>query len=153
VLHPPGAADKFPARDDAIIRVGRDDRSRRAGSKTWDTARSQFSRQTGVPGTDPKTDRRRLEMNVLRPVRMLTALGLAGLLALGWSTVIAKAPAAAPAKLGSSLVGKLEGPEVIVDSKTFPKTFKEAPALAEQVKAGKLPSVDKRLPEVSQLLV
>jgi len=84
---------------------------------------------------------------------MLTALGLAGLLALGWSTVIAQAPAAAPAKLGSSLVGKLEGPEVIVDSKTFPKTFKEAPALAEQVKAGKLPSVDKRLPEVSQLLV
>jgi hypothetical protein len=58
-------------------------------------------------------------MNVLRPVRMLTALGLAGLLALGWSTVIAQAPAAAPAKLGSSLVGKLEGPEVIVDSKRF----------------------------------
>src|SRR6185369_17357532 len=112
-----------------------------------------FHDRPASPGIDPKTDRRRLEMNVLRPVRMLTALGLAGLLALGWSTVIAQAPAAAPAKLGSSLVGKLEGPEVIVDSKTFPKTFKEAPALAEQVKAGKLPSVDKRLPEVSQLLV
>jgi hypothetical protein len=39
------------------------------------------------------------------------------------------APAAAPAKIGSSLIGKLEGPEIILDAKTFPKTFKEAPIL------------------------
>ena len=56
-------------------------------------------------------------------------------------------------KIGSSLIGKLEGPEIILDAKTYPKTFKEAPILAEQVKAGKLPAVDKRLPEPSQLFV
>ena len=56
-------------------------------------------------------------------------------------------------KIGSSLIGKLEGPEIILDAKAFPKTFKEAPILAEQVKAGKLPAVDKRLPEPSQLFV
>jgi len=54
-------------------------------------------------------------------------------------------------KIGASLIGKLEGPEIVRDAKAFPKTFKEAPALAEQVKAGKLPAVDKRLPEPSQL--
>ena len=61
--------------------------------------------------------------------------------------------APAPAKIGSSLIGKLEGPEIILDAKAYPKTFKEAPILAEQVKAGKLPAVDKRLPEPSQLFV
>ena len=60
---------------------------------------------------------------------------------------------AEPAKIGSSLIGKLEGPEIIRDAKVFPKTFKEAPMLAAQVKAGKLPAVDKRLPEPSQLFV
>jgi hypothetical protein len=36
---------------------------------------------------------------------------------------------------GKSLIGKLEGPEVVTDSAKFPKTFKEAPQLAELVKA------------------
>jgi peptide/nickel transport system substrate-binding protein len=52
-----------------------------------------------------------------------------------------------------SLVGKLEGPEFIRDVSRFPKSFSEAPALAEQVKGGKLPEVSKRLPEASELLV
>ena len=30
-------------------------------------------------------------------------------------------------KIGSSLIGKLQGPEIILDAKAFPKTFKEAP--------------------------
>jgi peptide/nickel transport system substrate-binding protein len=57
------------------------------------------------------------------------------------------APAAAKAdeKLGSSLIGKLEGPTVITDPAQFPKTFKEAPELAELVKAGKLPPVAERI--------
>ena len=56
-------------------------------------------------------------------------------------------------KIGSSLIGKLEGPTIVLDAKDYPKSFKEAPQLADQVKAGKLPSVDKRLPEPSQLFV
>jgi len=68
------------------------------------------------------------------------------------------APAAAPAApaaqaIGASLIGKLEGPTFIRDTAQFPKTFSEAPMLAEQVKAGKLPAVAKRLPEPSDLLV
>ena len=53
-----------------------------------------------------------------------------------------KAPAATPtpeAKIGRALIGKLEGPEIITDPAKWPKTFKEAPALAELTKAGKLP--------------
>ena len=43
------------------------------------------------------------------------------------------------------LIGKLEGPEVVTDPAKFPKTFKEAPQLAAQVKAGKLPPVAERI--------
>src|SRR3989442_15913186 len=45
----------------------------------------------------------------------------------------------------SSLIGNLEGPEVVTDPAKFPKTFKEAPQLAELVKAGKLPPVAERI--------
>jgi peptide/nickel transport system substrate-binding protein len=51
------------------------------------------------------------------------------------------------AKLGDQLIGKVEGPEIIVDATKLPKKFNEAPMLADLVKAGKLPPVDKRLPE------
>src|SRR5947208_5557212 len=56
------------------------------------------------------------------------------------------AAGAAAAKPGRSLIGKMEGPSVVVDSALYPKAFKEAPALADLVKAGKLPPVEKRLP-------
>jgi peptide/nickel transport system substrate-binding protein len=55
----------------------------------------------------------------------------------------AGAPAASGG--GTSLIGKLEGPEVITDPAQFPKSFKEAPQLAELVKAGKLPPVAERI--------
>ena len=45
----------------------------------------------------------------------------------------------------SGLVGKLEGPTPAGGPK--PAKFSEAPQLAELVKAGKLPSVDKRVPD------
>ena len=45
----------------------------------------------------------------------------------------------------SPLIGKLEGPEVITDAGKAPKAFKEAPQLAELVKAGKLPPVAERI--------
>src|ERR1700712_1796932 len=46
----------------------------------------------------------------------------------------------------SGLVGELQGPTMIVDPAKWPKTFNEAPMLAEQVKAGKLPPVAERVP-------
>src|SRR5207237_6865935 len=86
---------------------------------------------------------------------VLANLALIAALAMGSGSgpAVAQTATPAPAKIGSSLIGKLEGPEIILDAKAFPKTFKEAPILAEQVKAGKLPAVDKRLPEPSQLFV
>jgi peptide/nickel transport system substrate-binding protein len=59
--------------------------------------------------------------------------------------VFAPGAAAQPATLGANLIGKLEGAEVITDPANFPKRFKEAPALAELVKAGKLPPVQERI--------
>jgi peptide/nickel transport system substrate-binding protein len=45
----------------------------------------------------------------------------------------------------SSLIGKLEGPEVVTDPAKFPKSLKEAPQLAALVKAGKLAPVAERV--------
>ncbi len=90
-------------------------------------------------------------MKSMSAVLVLAGVGLLGTLAVesGGAAAQTAPQADAPksAKIGSSLIGKLEGPEIILDAKAFPKTFKEAPILAEQVKAGKLPAVDKRLPE------
>ncbi len=71
----------------------------------------------------------------------------------GLAPTLAQAGQAAEPKLGAHLIGKLEGPEIIRDVAKFPKTFKEAPMLAELVKAGKLPPVEKRLPEPADLMV
>jgi peptide/nickel transport system substrate-binding protein len=51
----------------------------------------------------------------------------------------------AAAQIGSALIGKLEGPEVMIDPARFPTTFNEAPQLTELVKAGKLPPVATRI--------
>jgi len=48
-------------------------------------------------------------------------------------------------KPSANLIGKLEGAEVVTDIARYPKTFKEAPQLAELVKAGKLPPVRERI--------
>jgi peptide/nickel transport system substrate-binding protein len=90
-------------------------------------------------------------MTSLRAICVLSGLTLLGTMLLWSGSAAAQAPAVP--KLGASLIGKLEGPEIVRDPRAFPKTFKEAPSLAEQVKAGKLPPVDKRLPEPSQLFV
>lgn len=47
----------------------------------------------------------------------------------------------------SGLVGELEGVTIVTDPAKWPKRFKEAPQLAELVKAGKLPPVEQRLPQ------
>jgi len=56
----------------------------------------------------------------------------------------AKAP---EAKIGAHLTGTLEGPELVLDAAKWPKKFAEAPMLADMVKAGKLPPVEKRVPD------
>jgi peptide/nickel transport system substrate-binding protein len=50
-------------------------------------------------------------------------------------------------KIGTQLIGKLEGPSLVLDPAKWPTKFGEAPMLAELVKAGKLPPVEKRIPE------
>src|SRR2546422_3766736 len=45
----------------------------------------------------------------------------------------------------STLIGKLEGPEVVTDPARFPKSFSESPQLTALVKAGKLPPVPERI--------
>jgi peptide/nickel transport system substrate-binding protein len=61
----------------------------------------------------------------------------------------APAPAAAKPeeKIGRSLIGNLEGPLVVTDAGQWPKSFKEAPMLADMVKAGRLPPVEQRVPQ------
>src|SRR2546421_4704169 len=66
-------------------------------------------------------------------------------IALAVAAVGIVAAVGALAQSKSTLIGKLEGPEVVADPAKFPKTFKEAPQLAELVKAGKLPPVAERI--------
>src|SRR5262252_4153729 len=66
---------------------------------------------------------------------LLLAMALSGAVAVGALAQVSK----------SALIGKLEGPEVVTDPAKFPKSFKEAPQLAEQVKVGKLPPVAERI--------
>jgi peptide/nickel transport system substrate-binding protein len=56
-------------------------------------------------------------------------------------------------RLGSTLIGEIEGPEIIRDPAQFPTEFAEAPMLAEKVAAGELPPVEERLPVPEDLLV
>ena len=71
----------------------------------------------------------------------------------GAQTATRPAAPSTPGKLGQTLIGKLEGPELIRDAIKFPKKFGEAPMLADLVKAGTLPPVEQRLPEPSELMV
>ncbi len=50
----------------------------------------------------------------------------------------------APA-LGASLIGQLEGPQIVVDPAQFPSAFREAPDLVALVKAGSLPPIHERI--------
>ena len=74
------------------------------------------------------------------------AVGAASLLPPALPGVAGRAQAQ-EAKLGAQLIGKLEGPELVLDPAKWPKKFAEAPMLAEMVKAGKLPPVEKRVPD------
>ncbi|NJN97156.1 MAG: twin-arginine translocation signal domain-containing protein [Anaerolineales bacterium] len=69
------------------------------------------------------------------------------------ATGVAPAIAALQADDLGGLVGKLEGPTIILDVAEFPKTFAEAPMLAELVEAGDLPAVEERLPGPEDVMV
>src|SRR5258706_7346737 len=93
------------------------------------SSRKRGTRMTGL-GQSPRTRQRRSRIVMALLAGLLVALGAAG----------------AIAQVGkSSLIGKLEGPEVVTDAGKWPKSFKEAPQLAELVKAGKLPPVAERI--------
>ncbi len=82
-------------------------------------------------------------MAISRSVRLASAAF--GVLAAG--SFFAKPAAAQSSDLAKSeLVGKIEGPQLVLDPAQMPKEFHEAPMLAELVKAGKLPPVKDRLP-------
>jgi peptide/nickel transport system substrate-binding protein len=76
----------------------------------------------------------------------LGSAALGGLLGLT-PEVLAQAAKPGENKLGAQLIGKLEGPELILDPAKWPKKFSEAPMLAELVKQGKLPPVEQRVPQ------
>ncbi len=63
------------------------------------------------------------------------------------ATPAGAAQPAAANKPGRQLIGKLEGPSIVTDAAQFPKKYAEAPAFADLVKQGKLPSIEQRLPE------
>lgn len=63
------------------------------------------------------------------------------------------APAEEEAALGSTLIGEIEGPDIITNVDEFPSEFGEAPMLKEMVDAGSLPPVAERLPVREDLLV
>jgi peptide/nickel transport system substrate-binding protein len=79
--------------------------------------------------------------------RSIVVLGMAvvALTVSGVTERLAVTGAPAASGGGTSLIGKLEGPEVVTDPAQFPKNFKEAPQLAALVKAGKLPPVAERI--------
>ena len=65
-----------------------------------------------------------------RTVMATGAITLAGL-----APTATLAGQAGEQKIGAQLIGKLEGPSLVLDSAKFPKKFAEATALAELVKA------------------
>ena len=69
---------------------------------------------------------------------------LAGLISLAL-VIVCVGSKPAQAQGGATLIGKQEGPEVVTDASKWPKTFHEAPQLAELVKQGKLPPVAERI--------
>ena len=80
----------------------------------------------------------------------LNVFALVGIL--GLSAADTAAQQASNTIAQSGLVGKLEGATIVTDAAAWPKTFQEAPQLAELVKAGKLPQVKDRIPSEPMVL-
>src|SRR3989475_2028535 len=106
-----------------------------SGSDRKDTSMSDHDGVEPIPeASNPHLSRR----GVLRA-------GLVALTAAQLPDGLVSRALAQGAKPATNLIGKLEGAEVVTDPARYPKTFKEAPQLAELVKAGKLPPVQERI--------
>src|ERR1700722_8819917 len=84
-------------------------------------------------------------MSSIRVSRRTLLSGVAAAIAAGDMATVHKALGGTD-QGASGLVGNLEGPTMITGPAQWPKTFQEAPMLAERVKAGKLPPVAERVP-------
>src|SRR5438094_2080614 len=104
-----------------------DNRAASAGSSNTSGSDSSCARGKGDP----------MQTRTLRS-KLTIALVVGALISIAAAAAIAQ-------NAGKSLIGKLEGPEVVTDAAKMPKAFKEAPQLAELVKAGKLPPVAERI--------
>jgi len=62
---------------------------------------------------------------------VVLSMAVVALTVSGVTEQLAVAGAPATSGGGTSLIGKLEGPEVVTDPAQFPKSFKEAPQLAD----------------------
>ncbi len=91
--------------------------------------------------------------DVTRREFLLEAALASGAVALPSLVPTAALAGQAEPKAGTQFIGKLEGPEIIREVAKFPTAFKEAPMLTELVKAGKLPPLEKRLPDPADLMV
>ena len=87
-------------------------------------------------------DRRLTRRGLMQGV---AAAGAAGLALPAADFSLGAAGAAAQEPLGSSLIGTLEGPTVLVDAPR-PETLQQSPMLDELVAAGTLPPVEERVP-------
>ncbi|HEX3348672.1 MAG TPA: ABC transporter substrate-binding protein [Acetobacteraceae bacterium] len=83
----------------------------------------------------------------MRDTRLMAAAVLAGCLFASAAAWAQTTQTQASAFDQSGLVGKLEAPTIVTDPAQTPKTFHDAPMLADQVKAGTLPPVAQRLPD------
>src|SRR5262245_18891952 len=126
----------------------------KAGTRRLDSGHHREAPDTCSPPRFPgrggssmaKTPRRKgpSRREFIRDAALLTG----GLAATGLgSRALAQGQTGAPPKLGAQLIGKLEGPELILDPAKWPTKFNEAPMLAELVKQGKLPPVEQRVPK------
>src|SRR5438132_5752413 len=110
-----------------LLREYHDNRAASAGSSNTSGSDSSCARGKGDP----------MQTRTLRS-KLTIALVVGALISIAAAAAIAQ-------NAGKSLVGKLEGPEVVTDAAKLPKTFEEAPQVAALVKAGKLPPVAGRI--------
>ena len=84
-------------------------------------------------------------MRKVRPTRQQPVFQVCLLITLVALALGGGAARQASAQAGGSLMGRLEGPRVVMDRERFPERFQEAPALADLVQQGKLPPVAERI--------
>jgi peptide/nickel transport system substrate-binding protein len=87
------------------------------------------------------------EVKIGRRALLTGATRFGGATILGTATqpIIAALAQSGDTSISRELIGKLEGPEVVIDPTLWPKSFQEAPMLAARVATGSLPPVKDRI--------